>query len=179
MRSPAEQTVAFRTASTAMLLACAVALGYLESAVWPALPVPGVRLGVANVAVVAALALVGVRSAVIVSLGRVLLVGLAAGTLGAPGMLLALAGAVASLVVMVALRAAGPVFSVVGWSVGGAAAHVLGQVLVASVLVGSSAPLMLAPLMLGLSVPAGLATGLAVRLLLSRIPELSLSVAGR
>lgn len=179
MRSRARQDIAYRTTSTAMLLACAVVLGYLESAVWPAMPVPGVRLGVANVAVVAALVLAGPRSAMVVSLGRVFLVALAVGSLGGPSMLLGLAGAIASLAVMLALRAAGSVFSVVGWSVGGAAAHVLAQVLVASVLVGSFAPLVLAPLMLGLSVPAGLATGLAVRLLLSRIPELSLSVAGR
>ncbi|MDF1541644.1 MAG: Gx transporter family protein [Anaerosomatales bacterium] len=179
MRSPARQSSAHRLAAGALLLACAALLGYLESVLLPPLPVPGLRLGLANIAIVLALAMHGPRVAAVVSLGRVLVVALATGTLGGPAFLLSLAGAYAALAAMVLLACAGPTFSVVGWSVLGSAAHVTGQLLVASLLVSSSAPLALLPVSLGLSVPLGLAVGSTVRLLLSRIPDLSLSAAGR
>lgn len=179
MRSPADDNAARRLAATAVLLATACVLGYLESVIMPPLPLPGVRLGLANIAVVIALAVHGPRTAAVVSLGRVLLVALATGTLGGPAFLLSLSGAVAALAAMVLLASTGPGFSVVGWSVLGSAAHVAGQLLVASALVSSSAPFALVPLSLGLSVPLGLAVGFTARLLVSRIPDLSLSAAGR
>jgi heptaprenyl diphosphate synthase len=147
--------------------------------VLPPLPVPGLRLGLANIAVVVALAAFGLRAAAMVSLGRVLLVALALGTLGSPSFVLALGGAVASLALMALLSRAGRTFSVIGWSVAGSAAHVTAQLAIASLVVASSAPLLLMPLALGLSVPLGLAVGHVARLLLSRIPDWSLSAAGR
>lgn len=179
MRSPVRQSSAHHLVSGALLLALAALLGYLESVLLPPLPVPGLRLGLANVAIVLALAMHGPRVAAAVSLGRVLIVALATGTLGGPAFLLSLAGACVALAAMVLLASLGPTFSVVGWSVLGSAAHVTGQLIVASLLVSSSAPLALLPVSLGLSVPLGLAVGSTVRLLISRIPDLSLSAAGR
>jgi heptaprenyl diphosphate synthase len=179
MRSHADHGAARRLASTAVLLAVACALGYLESVLMPPLPLPGMRLGLANIAIVIALAIHGPRVAAAVSLGRVLLVALAVGTLGGPPFLLSLGGAVAALAAMVALSLAGPAFSVVGWSVLGSAAHVGAQLLLAAALVSSTAPLALLPVSLALSVPLGLAVGYTARLLISRIPDLSLSAAGR
>jgi heptaprenyl diphosphate synthase len=179
MRSHADNGAAQRLASTAVLLAVAAVLGYLESVLMPPLPLPGMRLGLANIVIVIALAIHGPRVASVVSLGRVFVVALAAGTLGGPPFLLSLGGAVAALAAMVVLASAGPAFSVVGWSVLGSAAHVSGQLLVAAALVSSTAPLTLLPMSLALSVPLGLAVGYTARLLVSRIPDLSLSAAGR
>ncbi|MDO8963050.1 MAG: Gx transporter family protein [Coriobacteriia bacterium] len=157
--------------ATAMLVAVAAVLGLLESAVFPPLPVPGVRLGVANLAVVLALAYLGPRRALQVSLGRVLIVGLAAGTLGGPGALMALAGALASWGAMSALARWAPDVSPLGWSVAGAAIHVLAQLAAAAVLAGTPAPLLLAPISLGLALACGLAVGYCASLLLSRLPH--------
>ncbi len=179
MQSLADTRESFRTAATAALLGVAVVLGLLETVLVPPVAVPGVRLGLANLAVVVAMSMFGPRQAAFVSLGRVLLVALASGTLGGPGFLMSLSGAMASLIVMWALSTRGTVFSEVGWSIGGAAAHVAAQLLVASLIIGSSAPLAFAPFSLGLSLPTGLTVGYCARLLLSRIPELSLSAAGR
>ncbi len=79
MRSRVEMVGSRATALTAMLLAVATALGYAEAVLLPALPVPGLKLGLANVAVVIALAVLGPARAAVVSVGRVFLVALATG----------------------------------------------------------------------------------------------------
>jgi len=167
------------SAHTAMLLALGAVLGYVETLIAIPMPVPGAKLGLANIAVVIALAITDPFRAMIVSLGRVALVGLATGTLGGPTVALSLAGACAALVAMMFLRSRGSTFSVVGWAVAGAAAHSVAQIAAACLLVGSFAPLALAPLVLALSLPSGLAIGYSARLLISRIPQFTLSVAGR
>lgn len=154
----------------AALVALGAVLGLVESALVPPLPVPGVRLGLANLAVVLALAWLGPRRALEVSVLRVLLVALAAGTLGGPGFAMALAGALAAWAVMAALARTARDVSPLGWSVAGACAHVVAQLAVASALVGSAAPLLLSPLSLALALVCGLAIGYSARLLLSRHP---------
>lgn len=157
-------------ATAGLLVALGAVLGLLESSLMPSLPVPGVRIGIANIALVLALVLLGPRKALAVSVLRVVVVGIAAGTLGGPSLLLALAGTLCAWAAMAVLSARGAAFSVVGWSVAGAAAHVVGQLFVASALTGSPAPLLLAPLSIGLALVCGLAIGFSVRLLLSRLP---------
>jgi heptaprenyl diphosphate synthase len=162
-----------------MLLAVATALGYAEAVLMPSLPVPGLKLGLANVAVVVALAVLGPGRAAVVSLGRVLLVALATGTLGGPAMALALSGAVASWTVMALMARQKDTFSVIGWSLAGAAAHAVGQLLVAVIVTGSAAPIMLLPLALALSLVTGTVVGLLAHLLISRVPALEPVYSGR
>lgn len=170
---------AHRSTQTAVLVALAVVLGLVESAVVPSLPVPGVKLGLANLAVIVALVQLGPGRAAFVSLARVLLVALGTGTLAGPAFLLSLAGALASFCAMWALARLCTACTPVGWSVAGAAAHVVAQLAVASLLVSSLAPLALAPISLAASLPLGLMLGYLSVLIISRLPELSLSVAGR
>ncbi|MDO9557129.1 MAG: Gx transporter family protein [Coriobacteriia bacterium] len=152
-----------------MLLVCAVALGLVESwlLVWS--PVPWLRIGLANVAVLVALACIGPRSALAVSLLRVMLVGVATGTLFGPGTVLAVSGAVCALVAMLLVRAAGARFSIIGWSVAGASAHVLGQFLAAALVTGSAAIVSLVPVSVLASLFLGIATGLIARPVISRV----------
>jgi len=159
-----------RTLTTvALLVAVGAVLGLLESSLVPQLPIPGVRLGLGNLAVVLALALVGRAAAFRVSTLRVAIVAVATGALGGPGFAMALAGAMASWAVM-SLLSRVPGVSSVGWSVGGAAAHVLAQLGVACLIAGSATPLLLSPVALALAVPCGLVIGYSSRLLLSRLP---------
>lgn len=156
-------------ATVAMLVAVGAILGIVESALVPSLPVPGVRLGLANLAVVLALPIVGRAGALRVSILRVLVVAFATGALGGPGFAMALAGALSSWAVMAWLSGRRSV-SPIGWSVGGAAAHVAAQLLVASLLTSTAAPLLLAPVSLMLALGCGLVIGYSSRLLLSRLP---------
>jgi heptaprenyl diphosphate synthase len=177
MRSAAEKG-SVRLARCAALLALAAVLGLAESLWLPALPVPGMRIGLANIAVVIALVVLGPLDALFVSLARVVIVGLATGTLLGPISAMSLAGALSSWAVMSLLRSRGRVFSVVGWSVGGSAASVLAQLLAAAVVAATPAVLVLAPVTLALSLPSGLAVGLLSRPLISRISRLSFSFVG-
>lgn len=156
-------------ATVAMLVAVGAILGIVESALVPALPIPGVRIGLANLVVVLALPIVGRAAALRVSLLRVLIVAIATGALGGPAFAMALAGAAASWAVMAWLTGRRSV-SPIGWSVGGAAAHVAAQLFVASIVAGSAVPLLLAPVSLLLALSCGLVIGYASRLLLSRLP---------
>ncbi len=169
MRPTPSSGSARAVATVAMLVAVGAILGIVETALVPSLPVPGVRLGLANLAVVLALPLVGRAGALRVSILRVLVVALATGAFGGPGFAMALAGAVASWVAMAWLAGRASV-SPIGWSVGGAAAHVSAQLVVASIVTGTAAPLLLAPVSLLLALACGLVIGYSSRLLLARLP---------
>ena len=178
MRSSAEASfhplgvpsdAAWHAAFGGMLLVCAVVLGLAESWLLAWSPVPWLRLGLANVAVLVTLALIGPRTAFTVSVLRVGMVGVATGTLFGPGSVLALSGAVCAFMAMLLVRAAGPRFSVVGWSAAGAAAHVIGQFVAAAIVMGSATLLTLMPLSIIASLCLGVATGLIARLLISRV----------
>jgi len=174
----AETARARRIALAALLMTLAALLGYVESVILPTMPVPGLRLGLANIAVVVALATLGTWPALAVSLGRVALVGLATGMIAGPTMFMSAAGALAAWTVMTLARSQVPGLSAVGWSLAGSAANAVAQLVAATFVTGSAAPLMLLPISLGLSIPAGMAIGYAAQLLISRVPRSSLSIAG-
>jgi heptaprenyl diphosphate synthase len=179
MRFRAEIRTVHSLAITALLMALAAILGYLEAvALPPLLPIPGLRVGLANIAVVVALALLGSRSALVVTLGKVLIVGLATGLIASPVAWMSLAGSLAAWGVMSLLWSRGVSFSVVGWSVGGAAAHVLAQLIVASAIMQSWTPFLLTPISIASSALAGLAIGFIAHLLLSRLPRTTLATVG-
>lgn len=158
-----------RVTTTACLLAAGCVLGLVESAL-PGIPlVPWLKPGLANVAVIVALLVAGGSTAAVVSIGRVVIVAFATGTLGSPVTAMAAAGAIASLLVMLGLARAGEMFSPVGWSVAGAAAHVSAQFLVASIVAGSWSLLRLAPLSVLFALPLGAFTGLLARAVVSRL----------
>lgn len=167
-----------RLVRAATLLALACVLGIAETAWLPALPMPGLRLGLANVGTLLALAMLGPADAARVALGRVVVVGLATGTLLGPVGVLSLGGAAASWAVMAVLWRFGDTFSVVGWSIAGSAASVVAQIVVACAVSSSLAPLLLVPLALGLSLPSGLAVGVLAGSLISRVSRLPVHVVG-
>ncbi len=157
-------------AHAALLIALGSVLGLMESVMVPPLPVPGMKLGLANIAVVLAVVSIGPVRALVVSLLRVLVVSLATGLLGGPAMMLSLGGAIAAWAAMSLLSVESGGFSVVGIAVGGSSAHALGQLVTAVLVTGSAAPLLLMPYSLMMSILTGLIIGFLVRLLVSRLP---------
>ena len=110
--------------------AAAIALTVAEAAL-PS-PLPGVKPGLANIVVLIVLLRHGWRDAAWVSLLRVCAGSLLVGQFLAPGFFLALAGALASLVVLaLAVRLPRRVFGPVTASVLAAFAHIGGQLLLA------------------------------------------------
>ena len=151
----------------AMLTAVAMILSYVESLL-PSVGIPGVKMGLANIAVIFALFRFGWKEAAALSLVRVVLVSLLFGSVGA--MLYSLAGAVLSLAVMALLRRIDR-FSTVGISVAGGVAHNAGQILMAMRILQTKQLLGYLPVLAVSGIAGGVLTGLAAALLIRRIPE--------
>ena len=151
----------------AMLTAVAMILSYVESLL-PSVGIPGVKMGLANIAVIFALFRFGWKEAAALSLVRVVLVSLLFGSVGAK--LYSLAGAVLSLAVMALLRRIDR-FSTVGISVAGGVAHNAGQILMAMLILQTKQLLGYLPVLAVSGIAGGVLTGLAAALLIRRIPE--------
>lgn len=151
----------------AMLTAVAMILSYVESLL-PSVGIPGVKMGLANIAVIFALFRFGWKEAAALSLVRVVLVSLLFGSVGA--MLYSLAGAVLSLAIMALLRRIDR-FSTVGISVAGGVAHNAGQILMAMLILQTKQLLGYLPVLAVSGIAGGVLTGLAAALLIRRIPE--------
>lgn len=150
---------------TALALALSVAEGLVPLTIL--FPLPGLRLGLANLVTVYALCRLSGREALLILAARCLLGALLGGNLMA--LAFSLTGGLFSLAVM-ALLLRCPGLSLYGVSVAGAAAHNTGQILAAMAVLGSRAPLVyLAPLLL-CSVITGGVTGAASILLVRRVP---------
>ena len=143
----------------AVLTAMALALSYLESG-FPlslAIPIPGVKLGLANIVTVFALYVLGAGQALMILLARCLLGAVFAGNMNA--LIFSLLGGVSAMAVMIVLSQSRRL-SVYGVSVGGAAAHNCGQVAAAVLTLGNTAPLYYLPILLGVALFTGALTRL-------------------
>ena len=156
-----------KTVLLALLTAAAMILSYVESLL-PSPGVPGVKLGLANIAVIFALYRLGGREAAAVSLVRVGMVSLLFGSLGA--LFYSLAGAVLSLAVMALVRRTER-FSAVGVSVAGGVSHNAGQILMAMLLLETRRLIWLLPVLVLSGLAGGILVGLTAALLIKRIPR--------
>jgi len=145
----------------AVLTAMALALSYLEN-FFPlslAIPVPGIKLGLANIVTMFALYVLGPGQALMILIARCFLGAVFAGNMNA--LLFSLLGGMTAMVVMIILSGIRRL-SVYGVSIGGAAAHNCGQVAAAVLSLGNTAPLYYLPILLGVSLFTGALTGLIV-----------------
>lgn len=149
--APEEAT---RWARAGMLSALAIVLGYLETFV--PIPIPGVKLGLANIAILIALAQGNRRDAVAVGAIKVLASGL---LFGNPlTMAYSAAGTALSLLVMVPLSHL-ETLHLAMLSIAGALAHETGQLLVAQLVLGTSLVWYSAPPLLVAAVATGMLCG--------------------
>ena len=146
-----------------LLSAIALTIFMLEAQLPAPVPLPGVKLGLANIVTLYALCTLGFSSAMCVLLARCALGALFAGN--ASALLFSLLGGVAALLMMALLRRAGRL-SIFGISIAGAAAHNCGQVCAAMLTLGSDAPLYYLPLLLLVSLFTGALSGSVTALLL-------------
>jgi heptaprenyl diphosphate synthase len=150
----------------AITVTLAMALSFLESQIPPLVAIPGVKLGLANIAVIFALYRFGAKEAAAVSALRVFLVGLLFGSFVST--LYSIAGAILSFVVMLLLRRI-KVFSEVGVSVAGGVCHNIGQIAVACVLLETNVILYYLPFLLLSGTVAGVGVGVLSALLVRKL----------
>ena len=138
----------------------------MESQIPPLVAIPGVKLGLANIAVIFALYRFGAREAAAVSALRVFLVALLFGSFVSA--LYSIAGAILSFAVMLLLRRF-KVFSEVGVSVAGGVCHNVGQIAVACVLLETNVILYYLPFLLLSGTVAGVGVGVLSALLIRKL----------
>ena len=144
----------------ALLIALALALSYTERFIplQMVVPLPGVKLGLANIVTLIALYLLGPKYAFAILIPRCVFGAIFGG--GITGLLFSLTGGVLAIAVM-ALSRKLPVFSVYGVSILGAAAHNVGQILAAMALMHSIYIGAYLPYLLIVALFTGFATGAA------------------
>lgn len=140
----------------AILTAVALVLGYVESLFPLQFGFPGIKLGLANTAVLLAIFLLGKKEGFLLLLAKVLLSAVLFA--GFAGTVYGLTGGLLSWGVMALLKDI-RFFSPVGVSVAGAAAHNTGQILAAMLMTGSTAIIGYFPVLLLSGTVAGFLTG--------------------
>lgn len=150
-----------------LLLAFALILSYVEVLIPFSFGIPGVKLGLANAAVLLTLYLFGWREALLVSITRILLVALLFGS--AMSFVFALFGGSLSLLAMCLLKSTGKLH-VISISAIGGVTHNLGQLLAAALFISNLKLFYYFPVLLFSGLLTGLLIGIIAGELLLRIP---------
>ncbi len=162
-----------RLCLNAMFLGICLLLSYLEAILpltaW--LPLPGFKLGLSNILITLVFVAVSPWDAALISLCRIFLMGLLFGNLSS--FTFSLGGGLLSYGGLWLLTRLGKNhFTMVGVSVGCAALHNLGQLLMAALWFGSGVILGYLPMLLIAALLFGTVTGILLRLLLPRFRQL-------
>ena len=148
-----------------VLTAGAIIIAILESFI-PSIGIPGVKLGLANIVILIILYEIGIVEAIIVDLSRVLLVGLLRGTIASMGFLMSLTGAVMSLGIMILFFLLVKKLSIIANSVVGSLFHVMGQILIAIIFLGSGYVLFYLPIIGISAIITGVLVGIVAQLVI-------------
>ena len=155
-----------KIAVLALAIALAMILSFVESQIPAFVAIPGVKIGLANIAVVFVLYKLGWKEAVLISLVRVFMVSVLFGT--AVSLFYSVAGAVLSLTGMVLLKRTG-LFSTVAVSVTGGVLHNVGQILMACLLLETNVIVYYLPFLILSGVIAGVVIGVVAAIMVNRV----------
>lgn len=155
-RMKAQSNSTYRLVLAALVAAVGMLLGYIETLVPLPIPVPGIKLGFANIAILFALYAIDARMAAVVAAAKLLVTTFAFGT---PFMaLFSVGGTLLSFIVMVALKRTDRV-GLIGVSAAAGVAHNIGQLCVATFALGTPSVWSLLPVLIVAGILTGLLTG--------------------
>ncbi len=161
-----EKKTAKTIALYGILIALAMVMSFVESLIPIPIPVPGVKLGLANLVTITGLYLVGIPGTVCVTILRVVLTGL---SFGNPySMIYGLSGSLLSLLVM-ALAKKYQWFSQAGISILGGVFHNVGQLTFAAWIVRTAGVYVYFPALLAAGCIAGLIIGILGGIITERL----------
>lgn len=155
-----------KIASYGLLIALAFIFSYIESLVPIPFPVPGIKLGLANLVVIIAIYGIGVKEAFVLSMVRIILVGV---TFRDPSTLIfSFAGGVLSWISMVLFLKL-KLFSMIGVSIIGGITHNVGQIIVAMIYVNNTSLIYYLPFLTLSGVVSGTLIGILGALIIKRL----------
>lgn len=160
-----------KVAYLGVFTALALILSFVESQIPPLMAIPGVKLGIPNIAILFILYKVGWKEAALVNVVRVLVVGLLFGS--AVSMLYSFSGALLSLIGMILLKKSN-LFSCVTVSVIGGILHNVGQIVMACFVTVTSELMYYLPVLIISGTVAGILIGLVAGMLLRRLEKFKL-----
>lgn len=150
----------------AFVIAFAMILSFVESRIPALVAIPGVKVGLANIAVIFTLYKLGVKEAITVSIIRVLLISM---LFGSPvSLIYSISGATLSLATMILLKKLTPLTEVT-ISVTGGVMHNVGQIAAASFMLSTNVVIYYLPFLLVSGTIAGVVVGIASAILIKRI----------
>ena len=150
----------------AVLSAIALTIFMLEAQIPPVVPLPGVKLGLANIVTVFTVFVMGGKEGTLVLAVRIFLGAVFAGNFST--IFYSAAGGACAILTTIGLRRVlKPNQLFVAGSLG-AAAHSLGQMAAAVLLMGTPSVLVYLPVLIAVSVVTGLFTGLCAQMLVNR-----------
>lgn len=149
-----------KVAFIGLLIAFGLALSFLESLIPQVIPIPGVKLGLANFAVLMTLYLFGFKEALIMNFARILLASMMFGS--AFSFIYALSGALLSILIEVLLIKIDKM-SEIGVSVAGGIAHNVGQILLAIIITKTIGVFYYLPFLIVSGILAGIVIGILVK----------------
>ena len=154
-----------------MLIALAFILSYIESIIPIPVPIPGIKIGLANLVVVTALFLMGPKQAFMMSMIRIVLVGFTFGNLST--MIFSFGGGLLSWLIMTIAKRWNK-FSVTGVSILGAISHNAGQILIAVWVVNSGVLIYYLPFLIISGLVTGAVIGIAGGLIINSLKKIEL-----
>ena len=155
-----------KLAALALTISFALILSYIESRIPPLVAIPGIKVGLANIAVIFTLYKFGAREAICVSVLRVLLVSMLFGT--PVSLIYSVSGAILSLCVMILLKKLTPLREI-AVSVTGGVMHNVGQIAAASFMLSTNVVVYYLPFLLVSGTIAGIAVGIVAAILVQRV----------
>lgn len=157
-----------KTAFCGLMLALALIASYVESLIPVPIPVPGIKLGVANSVVLILMYYTNAKTAWGISVGRVVLSGFLFGSLSS--ILYSLSGAILSLLVMTLIKKR-DCFTMTGVSVAGGVSHNIGQLIMAFFVLESAALWYYLPVLLVSGCVTGGLIGILGKEIFKRMPR--------
>ena len=155
-----------KIAQLALAISFALILSFIESRIPAFVAIPGVKVGLANIAVIFVLYKFGFKEAITVSIIRVFLVSILFGSF--VSLIYSIFGAVLSFAVMLLLKHLTPLKEV-AVSVSGGVMHNVGQIIAASILLETNVVIYYLPFLLLSGTIAGIVVGIVSALLIKRI----------
>ena len=147
-----------------LFAAIAIIFGYVESLIPFFAGIPGIKLGLANLAVLFILETYTWKEAALVSIVRILVIGFMFGNMFS--ILYSMAGAALSLTVMTLMKRFSG-FSILGISVAGGVSHNIGQLIIAALIVENTSLFYYTPVLL----ISGVFTGILIGILTGEVTK--------
>ena len=148
-----------------LLTAGAIILSIVEGFI-PTFGIPGIKLGLANILILVAMYELGVKEALVINLSRVYLANLLRGSILGMGFVMSISGAVASFLVMLLFYLLIKKFSIIGVSVIGSIFHILAQLGIAMLYLGSSIVIFYLPFISISAIVTGIFVGIIAKIII-------------